>query len=366
MAGVLMFGDDRQPAIRHTVGLPLPDPVAYAELDGRAYVFAGLLDVPRLRALGTFEVIPFDDLGFVDALGAGQPLPAAFRHVVANGCEQIGLREAVVPAEFPLELADFLRERGVTLRADGALFDLRRRSKTPAQLEGIRRAMRVAELAMHHVCNRLREGGDLTAEGLRSEARRIFVENDCAPHDMLVVAAAGYGADPHHQGEGPIEAGVPVVCDIFPRDIASGCWGDITRTFCIGEPPAELVEWHRVVREAQLRATEAVRPGISAGDPYHVACDVLETAGYATRRTRSEAELLEEGGFVHYLGHGLGLDLHEAPTLDDGGETLVPGDVVTIEPGLYRPSFGGCRIEDVVVVTEDGHELLTNFPYELT
>jgi Xaa-Pro aminopeptidase len=119
------------------------------------------------------------------------------------------------------------------------------------------------------------------------------------------------------------------------------------------------------VREAQARATEAVRPGISAGDPYHVACDVLEMAGYATRRTRSKAELLEEGGFVHYLGHGLGLDLHEAPTLDDGGETLVPGDVITIEPGLYRPGFGGCRLEDVVV-TDDGYELLTDFPYELS
>jgi Xaa-Pro aminopeptidase len=365
MAGVLMFGDDRLPALRHAVGLPLPDPVAYAELDGDAYVFAGLLDVPRLRAAG-FEVIPFDDLGLGDALGAGQPLPAAFRHVVANGCERIGLRDAVVPAEFPLELADYLRERGVTLRADGAAFDLRRRSKTAAQLEGMRRAMRAAELAMGHVRDRLRSGDGLTAEGLRAEARRIFVENDCAPHDMLVVAAGAPGADPHDQGTGPIQPGLPVVVDIFPRDIASGCWGDITRTFCVGEPPAELVEWHAAVREAQLRATEAVRPGISAGDPYHVACDVLETAGYATRRTRSEAELLEHGGFVHYLGHGLGLDLHEAPTLDDGGETLVPGDVITIEPGLYRPGFGGCRIEDVVVVTDDGYELVTDFSYELT
>jgi Xaa-Pro aminopeptidase len=146
--------------------------------------------------------------------------------------------------------------------------------------------------------------------------------------------------------------------------MASGCWGDITRTFCIGEPPAELADWHRAVREAQQRAMEVVRPGISAGEPYAIACDVLEAAGYATRRTGAAGGILEEG-FVHYLGHGLGLELHEAPTLDDGGETLVVGDVITIEPGLYRPGFGGCRIEDVVVVTESGYELLTESPYEL-
>jgi Xaa-Pro aminopeptidase len=118
------------------------------------------------------------------------------------------------------------------------------------------------------------------------------------------------------------------------------------------------------VREAQLRATEAVRPGVSGEVPYAAACEVLETAGYPTRRTVGEGAILEEG-FIHYLGHGLGLDLHEAPTLDDGGEILVPGDVVTVEPGLYRPGFGGCRIEDVILVTEDGFELLTDFPYDL-
>lgn len=365
MPDLLLFGDDRSAALRHEVPLALPDPVALAEVGGSRYALAGFLDVPRLKALGQFEVISFEELGLNDSLAGGKTLPEALREVVVRACERIGLTAAMVPADFPLELADSLRAAGVTLTADGAGFDLRRRSKTEAQLDGIRRAQHAAELALAHVRDRLRDGGELTVEGLRAEAQRIFVENGAIPHPMLVIAAAGRGADPHDQGGGPIAEAVPIVVDIFPRDLASGCWGDITRTFCIGEPPAELLEWHALVREAQRQATEAVRPGISGAVPYGVACDVLEAAGHRTRRTASDDELVASGGFVHYLGHGLGLELHEAPTLDDGGETLVPGDVITIEPGLYRPGFGGCRIEDVVLVTESGYELITDFSYEL-
>jgi Xaa-Pro aminopeptidase len=342
----------------------MPDPIGYVEREGARTVLAGSLDVPRLKALGPFEVISFEELGLNELLAAGSSLPEAFRELVLRACRRLGVTDAVVPADFPLELADLLRANGVSLRPDGAAFDLRRRSKSAAQLDGVRRAQKAAELAMAHIRRRLGDGGELTAEELRAEARRIFVENGAIPHDMLVIAAGAYGADPHDEGTGPLPEGVPIVVDIFPRDAASGCWGDITRTFCIGDPPEELVRWHEVVRRAQQTATEAVRPGISAGEPYARSCDVLEEAGYATRRTAPSDQILEEG-FIHYLGHGVGLELHEAPTLDDGGETLVVGDVITIEPGLYRRGFGGCRIEDVVVVTETGYELLTDFPYEL-
>jgi Xaa-Pro aminopeptidase len=364
MANVLIFGDSKYPSLRNEVPLPLPDPIAYLEVDGRRVIVAGSLDIPRVQALGGYDVLSFEELGLDEVLAEGVVLPEALRELTARACALVGLRAATVPSDFPLELADLLRARGVELSPDGALFDLRRRAKTPAQLAGIRRAQRAAELAMEHVRRRLAEGGELTAESLRAEARTIFVENGAVPHDMLVIAAGAHGADPHDEGSGPIPPGAPIVVDIFPRDVESGCFGDITRTFCAGRPPEELVEWHRLVREAQAKATEAVRPGISAGEPYAIACEVLEAAGYPTRRTKGEGEVLEEG-FIHYLGHGLGLDLHEAPTLDEGGETLVPGDVITIEPGLYRPGFGGCRLEDVVVVTETGYELITDFPYDL-
>jgi len=287
-------------------------------------------------------------------------LDDAITEAVSRGCQDVGLTSAVVPRDFPLQVADHLRAGGLDLHADGELFDQRRRSKSPGELAGIRRGMRGAEAAMAAVRAGLADG-ERSVDALRQAARRAFIDHGTVPHDMVVIAGGPYGADPHAEGEGTIEEGVPIVVDVFPRDLQSGAWGDLTRTLCVGEPPAELVEWHRHVREAQRLATEAVRAGVSGETLNRIAAGYLSEQGYATRLGGEEIS----EGFIHYLGHGLGLDLHEAPTLDEGGEVLLAGDVVTIEPGLYRPGWGGCRIEDVVLVTETGYEMLTDCPYDL-
>jgi Xaa-Pro aminopeptidase len=182
--------------------------------------------------------------------------------------------------------------------------------------------------------------------------------------DEFIVARGAQAAVGHEAGSGPIAPGESVVVDVWPRDRASACFADMTRTFVVGEVPDELREYHRLTKDALDIAVAMVRPGVDGRDVYGAVCDHFEANGHATGRSKEPGTVLQDG-FFHGLGHGVGLDLHERPGLSRYGDALVAGDVITLEPGLYRKGFGGVRLEDLLLVTEDGVENLTDFPYEL-
>jgi Xaa-Pro aminopeptidase len=141
----------------------------------------------------------------------------------------------------------------------------------------------------------------------------------------------------------------------------------MARTFVVGEPAAEhadrLSEMNELVRRAFDQAKAAVKPGIKGRELFDMTCDLFEAAGYETQRT---AKADEVEGFQHSLGHGVGLEVHEAPALGlSGRDPLVVNDVLAIEPGLWDRQIGGVTFEDLVLVTEEGGEVLTSFPYDL-
>jgi Xaa-Pro aminopeptidase len=184
-----------------------------------------------------------------------------------------------------------------------------------------------------------------------------------APPDVIVSSAwQEFGHDP---GSGPLPANLPVTIDLWPCDEESGCWADMTRTFVVGRVNEEVRELERLVRDSLEGARAAARPGITGRELHDIACEVFEAAGHRTLRTGPGDHPNE--GFQFSLGHGVGLAVHEEPGLGPmGHEPLVTGDVIAMEPGLWFRHLGEVRLEDLLLVTEDGVQTLTDYPYELT
>jgi Xaa-Pro aminopeptidase len=240
--------------------------------------------------------------------------------------------------------------------------------KSGAQLAGIRRAQAAADAAMGAAAQLLRElPAGLTCEQVRERMREVCAEHEAELPETAIVAHGAQSASGHEEGHGPIDRGGIVLIDIWPRDKASRCWADMTRTFVAGgeAPPAELQEYWELTRASLAAVMPMLRPGVRCRDIHAASCEPFEAAGKPTVRTKEPNTALAEG-YYHGLGHGVGLEVHERPNLGRSDETLIAGDVVSVEPGCYRLGFGGCRLEDLVLVTEDGPEVLTDFPYSLS
>ena len=376
MPDVLIYGDTiRSPELRHEVTLAIGDAFLYLEKDGRRAVTMHGLEIPRVRnEVPQLEILPTAELGEDELYAAGKQGAEIELEILLRACAKLGIERAAVPGTFPLEVADFLRANGVEVTPDRELFESRRRSKNDTELRGIRNAQKACEAALDRARDLLRraeangdglgvDGEPLTSERIKQTIETVFSDFNCEGSDM-VVSHGPQAAVPHDAGSGQIRAGEPIVLDLFPKDRDTGCYADMTRTYVVGEPPDEVREWHRLVQEALARSTAEVKPGTNGRELFALACEIFQAAGYKTPLNKEPGEVLEDG-FIHSLGHGVGLEVHEQPSLGRAGNDLVPGDVITIEPALYRSGYGGLRLEDLVLVTTDGYEVITEYPYEL-
>ncbi len=200
------------------------------------------------------------------------------------------------------------------------------------------------------------KGKTLTSEMVREAIDITLLRHGCMARDTIVAGGA-QGADPHDRGSGPLQAGSAIVIDIFPQHKRSGYWGDITRTFCKGTASPELSRMYEAVRSAQKRALAMIKPGVSGPDIHNMITAYFEKQGFPTTIKKGVVR-----GFFHGTGHGVGLDIHEAPSISTVPIKLEAGNVVTVEPGLYDPDIGGVRIEDTVVVEKSGARILAEYP----
>jgi Xaa-Pro aminopeptidase len=366
LATLIIAASESSADLYYATAFLAPDPFVYVQLNGRSLILASDLEVDRARRQARVdEVWPLrryeERARERGAAGAGM-IEAA-----AEALRELGVGGVTVPATFPLAHADSLRARGWAVRPRADPFFEARTRKTPEEVGHIRETQRRTETALGEAMQAIREaevrdgvlyrGGEpLTSEAIKSLLARRLLELDClATHS--IVACGVDGCDPHHSGAGPLRANESIILDVFPQSLATRYHADITRTVVKGRASDALKRMYEAALRAQERAFVLIR-GRADGTTIHAEVErVFADAGFTTGEVEGRMQ-----GFFHGTGHGLGLEIHEPPRIAKRGAILEPGHVVTVEPGLYYPAWGAVRIEDVVVVTEDGCENLTRFP----
>jgi Xaa-Pro aminopeptidase len=377
---LLFFGDSyRFPDIYHTIRFLAPDPQIVLERDGEIVMLTNALEEGRARKQSRATRIEnIDDYGARELAATMAPITDATatlieRFLVAHQATQI-----TVPQYFPLALADRLRAKGIDLVVIEGL-EQRRRAKRDDEVAALEATQRATEEAWQLGVDAIAQsdtrpdgtlaldGAALTAERVRGIVEGALLERGCAA-ESTIIAPGKQAADPHMIGSGPIRAHEPVVMDIFPQHKETRYYADMTRTVSKGAPAAEIVRMYEVVMRAQDAGIRALRPGITGREVHELVEDVIFAAGYDTLRAgqKHKPDDPVTRGFIHGTGHGVGLEIHEAPSVGRGGTSqLAVGDVVTVEPGIYDPDVGGVRLEDMLVITGEGSRNLTRAPRQL-
>lgn len=287
--------------------------------------------------------------------------------IISDFLGEYDIDRICTPRDFKLYLAEVLEESGFSVQTIEDLVMEGRKQKSEDEVESLRTAQEATEKAMHHARTVLKEStvidGELhykdellTSERLQQILREFLKQYNC-DLDKVTASSGSQSADPHNRGSGAIHANEPVLFDIFPQH-ESGYWGDMTRTFVKGTPDEEFRRMYQTTEEAFEQALDVLSQGagVTGSEVHNTVCDVLESEGYKTIRQGDFGT-----GLLHSTGHAIGRELHEPPRIVDNCGRLEEGYVLTIEPGLYNPEYGGVRIEDMIVLKQDGYINLNSF-----
>lgn len=368
-ASLLIVADTQKSADqRYIGGFTVPDAFISFKVGRKWYALLNQLEFARgLKESRFDEVLPLEEW-LEKARERFERSRVGGAEVIATVAKTFEIETFRVPGDFPSSLAFKLIELGVKLDvAEGSLFP-QREVKTPEELKLIREGNRCSAAGIRAAEKAIRgskiQKGKLYLDGkpLTSQRLRGLIEIACLEAGSIsadTIAAGGDQAcDPHCGGFGPLRANELIIVDVFPRVSKSGYHGDMTRTFLKGTPSDAQKAIVESVFLAQQGAIKRVKTGVNGKSIHEFVMNTFVENGFETKRDESGAK-----GFIHGTGHGLGLEVHESPRVSSVSCKLKRNTVVTIEPGLYYPGIGGCRIEDVVAVTDDGPEMLSSFHY---
>ena len=379
---LIVADSERDANMLYATGMFVPDAFIYFRHRGKSAVVVSDLEIDRARREAHVnEVISMREI--IQPLEKRLGHRAKFGDVIAAIFRKRRITSARVPANFSLVHAEHLRQRGIRVWTDDTPIFPQRELKRPGEVRAIERALRTTEAGLAAGISMIRaarigKDGRLLLDGSVLTSERVRAEIDIAMIRLgaigahTIVAGGSQACEPHDRGSGTLRAHQAIILDVFPRDERTGYYGDMTRTVVRGKATEALHRQFEAVRDAQRAAMRTIRAGIDGYTVHRAVQKLFEERGFHTgtvptnpKSKNQNPKSARQQGFFHGTGHGLGLQVHEAPRVGGVSCRLRAGHVVTVEPGLYYPGVGGVRIEDVVLVTTNGCRLLSRFPVAL-
>ena len=357
----VVYANSRDADMRYLTHFTTSDPFVYfRKRGGKGTIIISQMEVGRASREGTAAIMTRAEAGLPEIIKKEKDPYRATAQMIAG---QVG-KKILIPPNFPVALANALGEFCSVVVDKGTVLSMRAK-KTRTEIGYMKNVQNVTQTAMGHAVSLIRrsavkkgilylDGKPLTSEHIKYIMHCVLLEHGCCAEDTIVSCGEDT-AIPHLTGTGPLRADEPIIIDLFPLHEKSGYYADMTRTFVKGEPSQEIHEMFKALREAKQLAISRVKSGVSGADLHQLVVDFFKERGYDS----------DTRGFVHNLGHGVGLQIHEMPTVGPLGKSFEPGNVITIEPGLYNHGTGGVRLEDIGTVTKKGFDNFTVFPEDL-
>ena len=330
-----------------------PDPFVYLRKERSEFIIVSQMEFGRAKKESKIrDVRSAAEYGMPELLKKYREPQKARSELLKDALNKEGVKRIAVPGNFPFFIASELHDFEIV---PVRLLEELRGVKNQAEIESIKMAQRACESAMHVAIDAIRKAKidkdvlSLTAEEVKFIIEHTLIKQGCGADD-IIVASGEQASDPHCSGSGALKINTPIIIDIFPYLKKERYHADMTRTVLRGAPTKEIEEMYRAVLGAQNIAISKIRAGVTGKEVHEAVCDLFQERGYE---------------FIHSTGHGVGLEVHEAPSLAEDRTELKVGNVITVEPGLYDPEVGSVRLEDLVVVTANGCKNLTRFPKQL-
>lgn len=310
---------------------------------------------------------------YTPAGGLSADRDTALAQAAAECLRRAGESAITVDRTLPYLYAHFIQLAGIAIHYSPDLGVSERRIKTDEEIDHLRRAQTITGQAVTYACRTIAnatpdrdgilhlDGSVLSSERVRYLITTFLLEHNFSNSHDSIVATVPHAADCHHFGTGPLRVGHPVIVDIFPMDNATRYCGDMTRTVVCGDPSDEVIQMHAAVCEAKQAGCDSLRPGTTGEAVHKATTAVIERLGFSLLRG-AHPSADGSASMTHGTGHGIGLDVHEPILLDHGAGKIHAREVFTVEPALYSTIHGAVRVEDMVLVNDNGHEVLAPIP----